>query len=137
MAVDLTLRAAAIMRRPVVAATDTTTARDVAIELLMGEFTGLPVAEPDGTIVGIVTELDLLKALRLGKPLETTMATDIMSQGVVTVDVDTPVERVMEMFEALDIIRVPVTDKDGALVGIISRTDILKALIRPKFMYFA
>ena len=90
------MNASDIMRRPVVAATPTATARDVAIQLPMGEFSGVPIAQSDGSVVGIVTELDLIRAvLRVGKPLETTLAQDIMTRDVTTVDAQTPMEDVM------------------------------------------
>jgi hypothetical protein len=69
------MKASDIMRRPVVAATPTATARDVAIQRLMGEFSGVPVAQSDGSVVGVVTELDLIRAVvRAGKALEITLA---------------------------------------------------------------
>jgi CBS domain-containing protein len=122
----------------VVAATPTATARDVAIQLLMGEFSGVPIAQSDGRVVGIVTELDLIRAvLRAGKALETTLAQDIMTRDVATVDVEAPMEEeVMRVLEEKNIIRVPVTD-EGKLVGVISRSDILRAMIEPTFLRFA
>lgn len=62
------MKASDIMHGPVVAATPTATPRDVAIQLLMGEFSGVPVAQSDGSVVGVVTELDLIRAVvRAGK----------------------------------------------------------------------
>jgi CBS domain-containing protein len=134
---EVAMKASDIMRRPVVAATPTATARDVGIQLLMGEFSGVPVAQSDGSVVGVVTELDLIRAvLRAGKALETTLAQDIMTRDVTTVDAETPLEEIMKVLEEKNIIRVPVTDK-GKLVGIISRSDVLRAMIEPKFLRFA
>ncbi|HET7870262.1 MAG TPA: CBS domain-containing protein [Actinomycetota bacterium] len=130
------MKASDIMHRPVVAATPTATGRDVAIQLLMGEFSGVPVAQADGSVVGVVTELDLISVLRGGKALETTLAQDIMTKDVATVGVETPLEEIMKVLEEKNIIRVPVTDK-GKLVGIISRSDVLRAMIEPKFLRFA
>ena len=42
------MKARDIMGRPVVAAAKTTTARDVAIQMLMGGFSGMPITERDG-----------------------------------------------------------------------------------------
>ena len=51
-------------------------------------------------MVGIVTELDLIRAvLRAGKALETTLAQDIMTRDVTTVDAETPMEEVMRVLE--------------------------------------
>ena len=131
------MKASDIMRRPVVAATPTATARDVAIQLLMGEFSGVPVAQSDGSVVGVVTELDLIRAvLRAGKALETTLAQDIMTRDVTVVNAETPLEEIMKVLEEKNIIRVPVTDK-GKLVGVISRSDVLRAMIEPTFLRFS
>jgi len=101
--------------------------------LLLGGFSGVPIAEPDGSLVGIVTELDLLRALRDGKSLDATYVTDIMTCNVVTVDVDTPIEEIMEILDAAHILRVPVT-KQGKIVGIVSRPDLLRAAVQPQFI---
>jgi len=124
-----------IMGRPVVAAAKTTTVRDVAIQMLMGGFSGMPVTERDGTILGIVTERDIIHAIRAGKRVETTTVEEIMTTEVVTVDVDATVDEVMKILDTKRILRVPVTE-DGKLVGVISRPDVLRAFVEPNFMTF-
>jgi CBS domain-containing protein len=124
------------MNRPVVAAAPTTTARDVAIQLLMGGYSGLPVTDRAGAVTGIVTELDVIRAIRAGKPLETTVVSDIMSTEVISVDVAATVEEVMELLDARQVVRLPVTE-NGKLVGVISRPDVLRAFLEPKFMTFS
>ncbi len=130
------MKASEIMNRPVVAAAKTTTARDVAIQMLMGGYSGMPITGRDGKVLGIITELDLIRALRANKPLDTTTAEEIMTREVITVDVGASVEEVMEILDTHRIVRVPVTE-DGRLVGVISRPDILRAYIEPKFLTFS
>jgi CBS domain-containing protein len=67
--------------------------------------------------------------------LETTLAQDIMTRDVTTVDAETSMEEVMRVLEEKNIIRVPVTD-EGKLVGVISRSDVLRAMIEPTFLRF-
>lgn len=129
------MKASEIMYRPVIAATRKTSARDVAGMLLMGEFSGVPVTDEAGEVVGIVSEVDLITTIRSGKTLETTAAEEIMTKHVRTVDADAEIEEVMEIMDERNIIRVPVLE-DGKLVGIISRTDVLKALVHPKFIRY-
>lgn len=129
------MKARDVMNQPVVAGDRSTTARDVAIQMLMGGYSGMPITEPDGSIVGIVTELDLVRALRQGLPLETTVSDEIMTRDVTSVDVDTPLEKVMEILDTRKFVRVPVTD-GGRLVGAISRPDVLRAYLEPKFWTF-
>lgn len=130
------MKARDIMNRPVVAAAPTTTVRDVAIQLLMGGYSGLPVTDRTGTVAGIVTEADVIRAIRADRPLETTTAEDIMSTDVVVVDADTTVEEVMELLDTKQIVRVPVME-EGKLAGVISRGDVLRAFLEPKFMTFS
>lgn len=129
------MRVRDVMNQPVVAGARNTTARDVAIQMLMGGYSGMPITEPDGTIVGIVTELDILRAIRGGLPLETTTSDAIMTRDVVSVDVDSSLEEVMEVFDTRKFVRLPVTD-GGKLVGVISRPDVLRAFLEPKFWTF-
>ena len=79
------------------------------------------------------SELDLIRALRMGKPLEHVSVTDIMTRDVVTVDVSTPVEDIMTIFECEHILRVPVM-REGKIVGIVSRPDLLRAIVEPNFI---
>ena len=125
-----------IMTRPVVAASRTTTARDLAIQMFLGGFSGMPVTERDGQIIGLVTEFDIIRAVQAGRPLATTVAEAIMTRDVITVDVETSLEEVVEILEREKFLRVPVTER-GRLVGVISRPDILRWLVEPNFMTFA
>lgn len=125
-----------IMTQPAVAASRTTTARDIAIQMFLGGFSGMPVTERDGTIIGLVTEFDIIRAVQAGKPVATTVAEAIMTRDVVTVDVSTPLQEVVDLLERERFLRVPVTE-NGHLVGVVSRPDVLRWLIEPNFMTFA
>jgi CBS domain-containing protein len=125
-----------LMNRPVVAASKTTTARDLAIQMFLGGFSGMPITDRDGKIVGLVTEFDIIHAARQGKELATTTAQDIMTYDVISVDVKVPIEEVVAILEQERILRVPVTE-EGRLVGVISRPDVLRWLVEPNFMTFA
>ena len=127
------MRVADVMQRPVYSATPTTTAREVAVNLLMSRISGFPIVDESGALVGIVTELDLIRALRSGKDLEATLAAEIMTPDVITVDADEDVETVMETLDTEQIIRVPVTS-DGRLVGVVARGDVIRAMLAPRFV---
>ena len=85
--------------------------------------------------MGIVTELDLMRAVRADKTLETTTVSEIMSDSVIAVDVRASVEEVMDVLDSERILRVPVM-KDGKMVGVVSRPDVLRALIETQFIRF-
>jgi len=134
--VRLSVTARDIMQRPVVAATALASLRDVATQLVKSEFSGMPVADPDGKVVGVVTESDIVRELIAGKRLENLTAGEAMTGPPITVEVETPVEEVMKKLEENRIVRVPVTD-DGKLVGIISRRDIIRSVLEPEFIVFS
>ncbi len=127
------MRACDVMNTPIIAASKDAPAREVALYMLLGGFSGVPIAEPDGSLAGIVTELDLIRALRAGKSLDTTLVSEIMTSKVLTVDVDADIEDVMALLDTERILRVPVL-KSGKVVGIVSRPDLLRAVVQPHFM---
>jgi len=122
-----------IMNKIVTAAKKNTIGRDLAIKLLSGMYSGLPVVDDKGKVVGVVSEFDLLKAIRNGKALEQVKAEDIMSKNPICVSENTPVEDVIDLMIKHNIIRVPVVRNDN-LVGVISRCDILSSIVEPEFV---
>lgn len=129
------LKARDIMTRPVVSARKSAPARDVAMQLLCGLYSGMPVTDERGNVEGVVTELDLLKAVKEGKELVRVTAGDVMTKDVVTVDADSPVDKILDVLMDKRFIRVPVV-QDGKLVGVVSRCDILRCLIEPEFVTY-
>ena len=95
----------------------------------------MPVTDKNGKVVGIVTELDLLSAVADGKELVKTTVEEIMSPDVVTVSPETPVTEVVKIMRDNNLLRVPVV-KETKLVGIVSRSDILRSLIEPEFVTY-
>lgn len=129
------LTAADLMMRPVVSARLQASARDIALQLLNGLYSGMPITDEDGKVIGVVTELDLINAALKGKELTKLSAEDIMNKEVFSVDVETPVIKIIKIMKDKGIIRLPVT-KEDRLVGIIARCDILKSLIEPEFVTY-
>jgi CBS-domain-containing membrane protein len=130
----LTTKASEIMTRPVISARENASARDVALQLMSGLYSGMPVTNDERKVVGIVTELDLLKAVKDGKELGGTTAKDIMTPDVATAREDATVEELISIMEEFHIIRLPIINKDDKLVGIVARCDILKTFIEPEFV---
>ena len=93
----------------------------------------MPVTNQNGEVTGILTEHDLLKAVKAGKELVRITAGDVMTRSVISVDADTPVEKITEILADKNIIRVPVT-QDGKLTGVVSRCDILRSYLEPEFI---
>ena len=122
-----------IMNKIVTAAKKNTIGRDLAIKLLSGMYSGLPVVDDKGKVVGVVSEFDLLKALKEGKKLEQVTAGDIMSKKPICVTENTTVDEIIDLMTKHNIIRVPVLRNDN-LVGVISRCDILSSIVEPEFV---
>jgi len=127
------LTAKDVMQRPVIAATPRASLRDVASQLVANEFTGMPVVASDGRVVGVITESDIVRAVVQGKRLENLAASDVMTGPPITVKMDAPLNEVMKHLEENRIVRVPVTN-DDVLVGIISRRDVIRAILEPEFI---
>lgn len=90
---------------------------EVAEVLRTNQISGAPVVGPDGALLGLVSEYDLLA--KSGKS-----AADVMSTSVISVSPDTPVADVRHMLVGRRIRRVPVV-AGGEVVGIVSRGDVI------------
>ena len=119
-----------MMSTRMVAATREYNARDLAVLLQSGTFSGIPILDPGNTLVGLVTEFDVLKAMVDDKDLHTLKAEDIMSANPISVDEHQTAKDAMTLMIAHRIIRVPVV-RDGKLIGLIARTDIIDHLVDP------
>lgn len=107
-----------IMQRSVETASPDASVLAVARRLVEGGLTGLPVIDDAGTLVGVVTEYDVIS-----KPGET--VGEIMSRGVVTVTEETTAQRVIDLVGLHGIRGIPVL-ADGKLVGLVTRADLVK-----------
>ncbi len=125
---NLHIKARDLMQTRMVAVTRQYSARDLSILIHSGTFSGVPVIEPGNHLVGMVTEFDVLKALVDGKDLHELKAEDVMTMNPVTVEETATAEEIVQHMIKHQIIRIPVV-RDGKLLGMISRTDLLNHLI--------
>jgi len=141
-----------IMNKNVITVQEDTMIEEVADILTKNKISGLPVVNQAGKLVGMVTEGDLLHKetnprtpgylnilgalIYIGgvdkykedlKKLAATKASEIMTTDVITVSGDAKVEQVAAMMVNHNIKRLPVIEND-ALIGIISRADIIKTM---------
>ncbi|UVT16159.1 MAG: CBS domain-containing protein [Nitrospira sp.] len=119
-----TLTVEQLMQDAVTRCTTRTAASAVAHLMTHRNFGSLPVVEEDGTLVGIVTEYDLLQALIDGRDLRKLLVTEIMSARPVTVTEDQTFAQVADLFQDRYLTRVPVV-RNNKLVGILARRDLL------------
>jgi CBS domain-containing protein len=128
------LKARHVMNRRVTAATPRAIGRDLALQLLSGMHSGLPVVDGRGKVIGVVTEFDLLRAVHEGKDLQTVKAEDTMSRTVVCAQENDALDDIIAKMMEHHIIRLPVVGEDGKLIGVIARADLLRHLIEPEFV---
>ncbi|MBT3293787.1 MAG: CBS domain-containing protein [Verrucomicrobia bacterium] len=103
----------------------------VAMQLLVADHvTGLPVVDREGTLVGIVTEKDMLTLLNNDRIGHVT-AGDLMTRDVVSFLESDDLAEINKCLKEKSFRRVPILS-DGKLVGIVSRSDIMKAILRER-----
>ena len=143
-----------IMTRDVITVSPEDKVEEVARLLVENKISGIPVVDEENHVVGIITEKDLMvKASELKVPFYVTLfdsiiflenpmrfnndlkkytasrVKDVMNTKIQAVEEDTPVSKIVEIMQGRGINRVPVL-RNGKLVGIITRNDILKSLVK-------
>ena len=101
-----------------------------AIQILVNNgITGVPVVEEDMTLVGILSEQDVLRLFHTYKQERDRTAGEFMTQPVIYFEEDESLLDICYRLRDSSIRRVPVTS-DGKVTGIISRADILKCILQ-------
>lgn len=88
---------------------------------------GIPVVDEDKKLVGIVTNRDLRFERNLGRKVDEVMT----SENIVTTSQSTNLEEAADILQCHKIEKLPVVDKDGHLVGLVTYKDITKAKDKP------
>jgi CBS domain-containing protein len=136
------------MTREVVTISPDTPVLDIVRLLLSRGISGVPVIDEEGAVVGVVSEGDLLRRAEIGTERHRgswrafftgtatlaeeyvrshgMLASDIMTREVVSVERTTELGEIADLMEEKHIKRVPVLE-DGRLVGLVSRSNLLRA----------
>jgi CBS domain-containing protein len=128
------MNATDLMSINVVAAKENLAASEISARLLLGEFNGVPVIDNNQKVIGIVTAIDILRALREGKSLGNITARDIMTPNPSVVKKDTSIEEIIDIMIEKEIVLVPVVQEDGKLIGVVARLDILRQKLNEGFV---
>ena len=116
-----------IMTSPVVTISGDKSLVDAIKLLLRFHISGLPVVDGEENIVGIITELDVLNFAMSGSAAQTKVS-EVMTSELSTFPPDAPIEQAMNFFAAERIRRVPVV-REGKVVGIVSRRDVMREIL--------
>jgi len=139
-----------VMTRRVIVTREDTPFKEIARRMSEHGVSGLPVVDAGDRLVGIVSEGDLLAAEDGGhhgnlilewfigrKRLEEIeakgddlRARDVMMRDVVTIGPAEPIDAAARSMLTNGVKRLPVVDDEGKVVGIVSRTDVLRPYLR-------
>ncbi len=102
-----------------------------ALQIMADKDIGaLPVVGPSG-LVGILSERDYARrGILQGRTAKDTLVRDIMTTSLHSVQPEHPLDRCMSLMTNKHVRHLPVVNAEGALVGVISIGDVLKATIR-------
>ena len=151
----MALRASDIMTRHSVTVGPEDMVKDIAAVLSEHEISAAPVCDAAGSVIGIVSEGDLMKPFGSENMLKRAWwlnllaegddlapdfldyikmdhrrARDLMSSPVVTASEDTLVSELADLMTNHRIKRLPIL-RSGKLVGVVSRSDIVRTLVDP------
>ncbi len=139
-----------VMTRQVLTARPEMSLRDLALLLSEHRISGMPVLDASGSVVGIVSEADILAKERGNRPAHASMVSwlfgervaadelrrhaattvgEAMTSPAITIDQDRPLREAAALMLDRGVNRLPIT-ADGRLVGILTRADLVRAYIR-------
>ena len=144
------MRARELMSTPVVTVSPETPLKEVAEKMAAHAVSGVPVVDPLGRLVGIVSESDVLARLAhekterglMGlldalaqsvgavKKLEAQTAGDLMTTRVLSAGPEASFREMLHLMTAYDVNRLPIVESDR-VIGIVTRADLLRTLARP------
>ena len=139
-----------VMTRTVVVAREDTPFKEIARRMSEHRVSGLPVLDGEDRLVGIVSEGDLLAAEDGGRDRSLILewfigrrrleeieakgddlrARHVMMRDVVTIGPDEPIDAAARSMLTNGVKRLPVVDDEGKVLGIVSRTDVLRPYLR-------
>ncbi len=137
-----------VMSTHPISVSETSSFKEIAARLREFRVSAFPVLDPDGTVVGVVSEADLLSKEALDDrhgmrgtitgllhrteqaKAEGVTAAELMTTPAVTTTAEDTVEHAARLMFSRKVKRLPVVDEGGRLVGIVSRTDILAVFDR-------
>jgi CBS domain-containing protein len=129
------MKASDLMSVDIIAATENVSAIEVATRIVLGAINGMPIiSKNDGRLLGVVTTVDILRAIKRGGDLTRIIAKEIMSPDPFSVKEDTDVNEIIDIMDKNGIMMLPVVENDGRLIGVCSRSDVLKEILNERFV---
>lgn len=101
--------------------------KEIARLLQEFDITAMPVVDESGRPVGVVSEADLLRRRAVGG---TPTAEDLMTSPAVTARPEWSAVRAARVMQRHGVKRLPVVDADGRVIGVLSRSDLIRLFLR-------
>ncbi len=121
----LPLRVSDIMSTPPIVAGEMTSIVEIARIMNDNNIGSVMIVDSKGTLKGIITERDIIKAVAHSKAGAELPAYMIMSENPLTVTPETPIDKALEIMRSANVRHLPVVDKSGKPVGMVSLRDIV------------
>lgn len=147
-----------IMSSPPISILEDKTLRETIEVLANHRFSGLPVIDNEGRLVGIISDTDIIRyseqikvmpntnlsgwispyvdvstlaTMRKGMDtLHQTMVSEVMTKKVFTVNEEAEASDIARLMNRRNINRIPVVDDEGKLVGIVTRADMVQCMAK-------
>ena len=123
-----TTKAADIMTANVITVKKDVVLTEAIALLLRWHISALPVVDDENKMVGIISEIDLVNLTFDGNAADTVVE-EVMVTDIVSFNSNTELADLVQTFSQKHLRRVPIIDK-GKVVGIVSRRDILREMLR-------
>ena len=123
-----TTKAADIMTTNVITVKKDMLLTDVIALLLRWHISAMPVVDHEDKMVGIVSEIDLVNLTFDGNAADTTVE-EVMVTDIISFSPSTQLADLVQTFSKRHLRRVPIIE-NGKVVGIVSRRDILREMLR-------
>ncbi len=125
------LHAKDLMRKKVAIGTDATL-KEAAHKMISTGLPGLPVLNDRMEVVGVVTEFNVLGAIREGMDLEKTSTARIMTPEPVTADINASCHDLIQLMLLNNYTVIPILS-NGKYAGAVSRFSVMDAYLSPRY----
>ena len=131
------MKAYDVMSVDIVAAKEDANAIEISTRIVLEGYNGMPIIDDRGVVIGIVTTLDILKAIKDNKNLDELSAKDIMTRHPATLSQEATTDEIIDIMHRKGIDMIPIVsgeEEEGRLIGVVSRQDILKERLNERFV---
>ena len=124
------LKAKDVMTKDVISVKKETPIYEAMELLVKNEITGMPVVDDDMTLVGVVTEKDCLRLFYADEDEKNKTVRHFMTQPAVHYNENDSLQSICDFMMINYFRRVPITSKEGKVVGILSRPDVIAHILQ-------